>query len=170
MVFELDELTYSVLGNSKCKDLDSLAVFKLIDGKHPIEHNDASIFFNTTENVKIELSSIPEMIAFNNQKLTNLQSSNSTEDKTQYLEMMGQQLGMATKLYQVKGKDLPAAAKQNDWDTTLLIVGAGAILFSAIVVCVVRMRKAKRVNKDSVTFEEGHEAINGHESMVSGQE
>lgn len=40
MVFELDELTYSVLGNSKCKDLDSLAVFKLIKGKHPIEQND----------------------------------------------------------------------------------------------------------------------------------
>jgi len=110
------------------------------------------------------------MIAFNNQKLTNLQSSDSKEDKTQYLEMMGQQLGMATKLYQVKGKDLPAtAAKQNDWDTTLLIVGAGAILFSAIVVCVVRMRKAKRANNDTLTFE-GQESINGHESMVSGQE
>lgn len=164
MVFALDELTYSVLGNSKCKDLDSLAVFKHIEGKHPIDSE--SISFNTTEDVKIELASVPEMIAFNNQKLTNLQSSNSTEDKTQYLEMMGQQLGMATKLYQIKGKNLPTTAKQNDWDTTLLIVGAGAVLFTALAVCVVRMKKAKRVNNEDLTIE-GQESINGHESMVS---
>jgi len=69
MIYELDDLVYGVLGNSGCEDMKSLAIFKLIDGKHPIQHKGDSIFFNTTEEVKIELSSTPQMIAFNNDKL-----------------------------------------------------------------------------------------------------
>jgi hypothetical protein len=59
MMYELDDLVFGVLSNSSCKELESLAIFKLIDGKHPIAHDDVSIFFNTTEEVKIELASVP---------------------------------------------------------------------------------------------------------------
>lgn len=89
MVYELDELANSVLANSSCKDLNSLAVFKLISGKKPIEHNGKSIFFNSTEGVKIDLGSVPEFIAFNNKKLVDCQATNCTDDKTDYLSMMG---------------------------------------------------------------------------------
>jgi len=64
-------------------------MFKLISGKHAISNTDDSIYFNTTEDVKIELASTPKMIASNNKKLTIAQSTNSTIDKSVYLKKMG---------------------------------------------------------------------------------
>jgi len=120
MMYELDELTYSVLsGSSKCQDMDALAILHLIKGKEPILINDESLFFNSTEGVKIELASTPQMIAFNNKKLINAQATNSTEDKAKYLYKMGEQLGLATKLYQRKGAEAvtitPDTPDTSDW-------------------------------------------------------
>jgi len=89
-IFELDELVHNVFANSTCKELDSLSMFKFIKGKHPINNTDDSIYFNTTEDVKIELASTPKMIASNNRKLTIAQANNSTIDKSVYLKKMGQ--------------------------------------------------------------------------------
>jgi hypothetical protein len=70
MMYELDVLVNSVLANSTCKDLDSIAVGKLMKGdKQPLKNTDKSIFFNSTEGVTIELSSAPLFIAYNNKKL-----------------------------------------------------------------------------------------------------
>jgi len=70
MIYELDELAFSVLSNSKCNDLDALAMLKLMEEKTPIVHKNQTITFNSTDEVKIDLSSMPQMIAFNNKKLT----------------------------------------------------------------------------------------------------
>lgn len=72
---------------------------------------------------------------------------------------------MATKLYQVKASDLPAATKKtDDWDLTLMVVGGVGILFAVIAICVVKQRKS-RVNKEAMTME-GQTSIND-ESMIS---
>jgi hypothetical protein len=115
MMYELDGLVNSVLANSSCKDLDAIAIFKLLKDKQPLEHSEKSIYFNSTEGVRIELGSTPQFIAFNNKKLTTAQATNSTEDKTRYLHTMGDQLGMATKLYQMKGQNVPATETNDDW-------------------------------------------------------
>jgi len=38
MVYELDDLSFKVLANSNCQDLDSLAMLKLIKELAPIEN------------------------------------------------------------------------------------------------------------------------------------
>jgi len=70
MIYELDDLAFSVLGNSKCHDLDALAIFKLIEGKAPIVHQNRSLSLTTTEGMKMDLSGLPEMISINNKELT----------------------------------------------------------------------------------------------------
>ena len=139
MMYELDDLVFGVLSNSSCKELESLAIFSLIDGKHPIAHDDVSIFFNTTEEVKIELASVPQFMAFNNRKLTTAMATNSTEDKTQYLKTMGDQLGMATKLYEIKGKN-QESKDTSDWDNIVFLVCTVGILFSVILCFVISDR------------------------------
>lgn len=155
-MYELDDLVFSVLAKSNCKELDAVAIFKTIDGKHPIEHNDNSIFFNTTEEVKIELASTPQFIAFNNKKLITAQATNSTDDRTRYLHTMGDQLGMATKLYQIKGK---AAEKEtnDDWLNTVAFAVSFGVLFSAIAFCVV---KDKRKNSNKLSASDIEEVDN----------
>jgi len=122
MMYELDELTYSVLSSSsKCQDMAALAILHLIKGKEPIlskdSGKDVSLFFNSTEGVKIELASVPQMISFNNKKLTDAQATNSTLDKSKYLYNMGEQLGLATKLYAKKGSDAAVTftPETSDW-------------------------------------------------------
>ena len=153
MIYELDDLIFGVMNNSSCKEIESLAIFKLIDDKHPIDHNDVSIFFNTTEEIKIELSSIPQFIAFNNRKLTTAQATNSTEDKTKFLKIMGDQLGMATKLYEIKGKNKKSNESSN-WDNTIFLVCTVGILFSTIAFCVITDRKQKVADKSTNDIEE----------------
>jgi len=104
MVYELDDFSFNVLANSKCKVLDSLANFKSMEGKAPINAGNMTLSMNTTEDYRVDLSSMPMFIALNNKKLTTAQATNSTEDKTKYLYTMGEQLGLATKLYAVRGK------------------------------------------------------------------
>lgn len=115
MVYELDELAFTVLANSKCHDLDALAITKLIDGKGQIKFQNQSITFTTTEEVEVDLSGLPELIASNNKKLMKAQAANSTEDKSQYLYKMGEQIGLASKLYQISGKPAPVAPKGITW-------------------------------------------------------
>jgi len=70
MVYELDDFSFNVLANSKCKVLDSLANFKSMEGKAPINAGNKTLSFNTTEDFHVDLSSMPSFIAFNNKKLT----------------------------------------------------------------------------------------------------
>lgn len=146
MMYELDEIVNSVLANSSCKDLESLAILKLMKDKQPIQNDDKSIYFNSTEGVRIELGSTPQFIAYNNKKLTTAQATKSTEDKTRYLHTMGDQLGMATKLYQIKGQNAPAK-ENNDWENAVVISLTVGILLAMIAFCVISQRK-KRVNPD----------------------
>jgi len=100
MIKELDELTYSVLSNSSCSEVNELAFLKNIKDKYPILAINDSLSFNSTDNITIDISATPQLIAKNNKKLiTEQAAANSTEDKTQYLYRMGEQLGLATKLY-----------------------------------------------------------------------
>jgi len=70
------------------------------------------------------------------------QSTNSTgEDKSQYLYKMGRQLGLATKLYQLRGKAAPVASKQTDWQTITLIGGSVLVLMIVIGLCFVKKHK-----------------------------
>jgi len=140
-------------------------MFKLIQGKHPINSTDDSIFFNTTEDVKINLANTPKYIASNNQKLTTAQATSSTIDKSVYLKNMGHQLGMATKLYQMKGKTLPAPAKENDWTQTVLISGGVAVLLSMIACCVIKIRNNKAAKYDEIVDIEDKQSLNINQSM-----
>jgi len=100
MIKELDELTYSVLSNSSCSEVNELAFLKNIKDMYPILAINDSLSFNSTDNITIDISATPQLIAKNNKKLiTEQAAANSTEDKTQYLYRMGEQLGLATKLY-----------------------------------------------------------------------
>jgi hypothetical protein len=136
MMYDLDELVNSVLANSSCKDLDSIAIFKLMKDKENLKTGEKSIYFNSTEGVRIDLGSTPQFIAYNNKKLTTAQATKSTEDKTRYLHTMGDQLGMATKLYQMKAKTVPAD-ENSDWENTVTIVVTVGILLSVIAFCVI---------------------------------
>jgi len=72
MIYELDTLIHSVISNSSCKDMDSMGFLKLIDGKHPMLQDDRGrIYFNSTDDMELELGSTPAIMAFNNQKLIN---------------------------------------------------------------------------------------------------
>jgi len=100
MIKELDELTYSVLSNSSCSEVNEIAFLKNIKDKYPILAINDSLSFNSTDNITIDISATPQLIAKNNKKLiTEQAAANSTEDKTQYMYRMGEQLGLATKLY-----------------------------------------------------------------------
>ena len=102
MVYELDDLAYTVLQNSTCENLD-VTFFKLIQDKAAIQVDKESIYFNTTTDIRIELGSIPQFIAYNNKMLLNAQATNSTTaDKSQSMYLMGEQLGLASKLYSIK--------------------------------------------------------------------
>ena len=56
---------------------------------------------------------------------------------------MGDQIGSATKLYQLKAKSLPT--KDNDWETTAIAVSSVCLLFMVIGACVINDRKKKAV-------------------------
>jgi len=141
LVYELDELAFKVLGNSKCEDLNALAMLKLLEGKAPIAAKNQSLSMTTTEEVEVDLSGLPDLIARNNKKLVLAQSANATGEKGQYLHKMGQQLGLATKLYQLKGKEAPVASKGLDWQVTALIAGSVFVLIAATVFCFVKKHR-----------------------------
>lgn len=69
------------------------------------------------------------------------QSTNSTADKSQYLYKMGNQLGLATKLYQLRGKSAPVASRELDLQTTALIGGSVLVLMIVIGLCFVKKHK-----------------------------
>ena len=151
MIYELDDLAFSVLGESSCEKLD-LTFFKLLKDRAAIVIEKESIHFNTTNDIRIELGSTPQFIAYNNKMLLNAQATNSTstDDKAQSLYMMGEQMGMATKLYQIKGADAPDGETNDDWYTTLAIGGVVCLLFVIIVASCIN----KRQNKAKLTADD----------------
>jgi len=69
MMYELDDLSYRVLTNSSCDELNSIALFKTIEDRYSLQSDDGTICFNTTEDLKIDLSSTTQLISINNKKL-----------------------------------------------------------------------------------------------------
>ena len=120
-------------------------------GKAPIQTDAKSIYFNTTNGLRIELGSTPQMITYQNQKLTAAQATNDkTADRTQYLHRMGEQLGLATKLYQLKGKEAEME-KESDWEITVAIVVSVGVLFFIIAGCIINDRNKKNNARQNAT-------------------
>jgi hypothetical protein len=148
-MYELDKLTQAVLSNSSCSNLNSIVFLSTKTDKHPIINSADFITFNTTDDIKINLSFTPQLISINNRKLTDAQAKNETaEVKSKYLHSMGEQLGMTAKLYQMKGKTLqPAPAKIDLW--VIAAVSVVVVIFlSAVIRCIV-VQNRKRVGKQS---------------------
>jgi hypothetical protein len=52
-----------ILVNSTCKELDALAMLKLMEDKEPIIAVNRSLTFNTTENYSVDLSNFLTLVS-----------------------------------------------------------------------------------------------------------
>jgi len=162
MVYELDDLAYTVLQNSTCENLD-VTFFKLIQDKAAIQVDKESIYFNTTTDIRIELGSIPQFIAYNNKMLLNAQATNSTTaDKSQSMYLMGEQLGLASKLYSIKGAEATGSEANDDWYGTMVIGGVVCVLLAIVAASCIKNRQNK-VKLNAEDLEEPSLTVNDQE-------
>lgn len=109
-IYEIDELTLKVLADSDCDEAQTMTAFKLLEAdKEPIAaHN---LTFKTANNVTVDLHMVPYFISRDQAAITEAYATNSTKSLSEQHYNIGKQLGMATKLFQLRGKDTPNGSK-----------------------------------------------------------
>lgn len=155
---ELDGLTNKVFVNSTCNELNALAFLNQMEDKEPMLTANQTLAFTTTDNYTVDMSMFLNFVSSKHQKLSIAQATkNFTEDRTQITYRMGNQLGVATQLFQKRGKVIEKEQEPTNDSYVYVGVIASVVILSLLVACCMMHQRKKRVNKLPVGQQEEHQ-------------